>query len=107
MWVHPEFNGSSSIKKVLPVAEPGLSYDALAIGDGALASERWFEAVMGEPGAVTDAERADILDALAEYCHLDTLAMVRILDHLRDLVDASDPIFGRQLAHTPASLAGV
>jgi hypothetical protein len=107
MWVHPEFNGSSSIKKVLPVAEPGLSYDALAIGDGALASERWFEAVMGEPGAVTDAERADILDALAEYSHLDTLAMVRILDHLRDLVDASDPIFGRQLAHTPASLAGV
>jgi hypothetical protein len=86
MWLHPEFNGSSSIKKVLPVADPGLTYDELEIGDGALASERWYDAVMGDPSRMSEAEREAVLDALHAYCHLDTLAMIRILDHLRNLV---------------------
>jgi hypothetical protein len=88
-WVHPEFNGSSSIKKVLPVATPGLSYDQLAIGDGALASERWFAAVMGDPEGMTDAERMAVFESLRTYSELDTLAMVHILEHLRDLVGSA------------------
>ena len=84
-WLHPAFNGSASLKKVLPVVDPGLSYDALAIGDGALASGRWYDAVMGDPAAMDDAERERVFAALRAYCRLDTLGMVRVLDHLRTL----------------------
>ncbi len=88
LWVHPDFNGSASIKKVLPVVAPDLSYDMIEIGNGSLASERWFEAVMGDAQDMADDERAAVFDALREYCHLDTLAMVRILGHVQDLAGA-------------------
>lgn len=85
MWVHPAFNGSTSIKKVLPVVEPGLAYELLEIGDGPAAAERWFEAVMGEPAAMAEGERREVFDALREYCRRDTLAMVRIWTRVREL----------------------
>ncbi|MDQ3657009.1 MAG: DUF2779 domain-containing protein [Chloroflexota bacterium] len=89
-WVHPDFNGSASIKKILPVVAPELAYDFLEIGDGAQASERWFEAVMGDPLASTERERSDVFAALRIYCRHDTLALVRIWQHLRALVH--DPV---------------
>ena len=74
-YLHPEFRGSSSIKAVLPVLAPDLSYAELAIGDGTTASDRWLACALGE---ITGDERAATFAALREYCHLDTLAMVRI-----------------------------
>ena len=85
-WVDPAFNGSASLKKVLPVADPDLSDATLAIGDGAAASARWFDAVMGDPDAIEAEERAAMFEALRAYCHLDTLGMVRILYHVRTLL---------------------
>jgi hypothetical protein len=35
---HPEFDGSFSLKKVLQLLEPELTYDNLAIGEGGTAS---------------------------------------------------------------------
>ncbi len=93
-WVHPDFNGSASIKKVLPVVAPELAYEFLEIGDGAKASERWFEAVMGDPLAMTDDERHVVFDALRRYCRQDTLALVRIREHLRHLVEESPNVPG-------------
>lgn len=87
LWVHPDFNGSASIKKILPVVVPELAYEFLDIGDGAVASERWYEAVMGDPQAMTDRERLDIFAALRIYCRHDTLALVRIWQHLRHLAE--------------------
>ncbi len=87
MWVHPDFNGSASIKKVLPVAAPSLSYDQLDISDGMTAAERWVRVVLREAEALGEAERDAVFAALREYCQRDTLAMVRVLDHLRTLVD--------------------
>ncbi|MEJ7902060.1 MAG: DUF2779 domain-containing protein [Thermomicrobiales bacterium] len=87
-WVHPEFNGSASIKKVLPVIAPELAYDFLDIGDGAQASERWFEAVMGDPLTMTERERSDVFAALRIYCRHDTLALIRIWQHLHRLVES-------------------
>jgi hypothetical protein len=87
IWVHPDFNGSASIKKVLPVAAPSLSYDQLDISDGMTAAERWVQVVLREPEVLPEAERDEVFEALRAYCHRDTLAMVRVLDHLRQLMD--------------------
>ena len=87
-WVHPAFNGSSSIKKVLPVAAPALSYDQLEIGEGMLAAEQWVQAVMRDPPVMDDNERSAVFMALREYCQRDTLAMVLVLDYVRRMVSA-------------------
>ncbi|MCW3105714.1 MAG: hypothetical protein JWQ09_220 [Segetibacter sp.] len=78
----PEMEGSYSIKKVLPSLVPGLSYDGLMIENGGDASAAFFN--LREE---TDAERRNATrNALLEYCGLDTLAMVKILEKLNQLV---------------------
>ena len=80
-YVDPGFHGSNSIKDILPVLAPHLSYKDLAIGKGDLASVRWYEIVTGEDRS--HAER--VFDDLLEYCGLDTLAMVEIFNVLNKL----------------------
>jgi Domain of unknown function(DUF2779) len=73
--------GSYSIKEILPVFVPELSYEGLEIADGGAAMDAWH--VMN---SVSDpAELARVRAALWEYCKLDTLAMVRILERMRSL----------------------
>ena len=84
-YVHPDFMGSSSVKAVLPVLVPDLSYKELYIQNGALASAKWYEAVMSE---MSDEERQHIFDSLIKYCKLDTLAMVKIYFALLAIVDS-------------------
>lgn len=83
-YANPRFNGSASIKQVLPVMCPELSYKELGIQEGGSAQRLWMEAVL-------DDKRADqkelIFADLIEYCKLDTLAMVEIYRKLKDLVD--------------------
>lgn len=74
-YVHPDFKGRTSIKSILPVLVPALSYKGLAIREGATASARWNELVTGE---VKGAEANAIQDNLLAYCGLDTRAMVEI-----------------------------
>lgn len=71
----PRFEGSASIKKVLPVLCPELSYKTLGIQEGGSAQRLWMEAVLD--GKRTD-QKEQILADLLEYCKLDTLAMVEI-----------------------------
>ena len=80
LYVHPKFKGRSSIKKVLPVLRPNLSYAGLDIGDGLTASISWFRAATWN--TLSDEERQKIFDDLEKYCELDTLAMVEIYDEL-------------------------
>lgn len=77
--VHPDFHGSNSIKYVLPVLAPDLSYKLMNIPNGAIATLRWYESV-AKP--MNDEEREQIYADLLKYCELDTLAMYRIYDHL-------------------------
>lgn len=77
--VHPEFRGRSSIKVVLPVLAPDLSYADLNIGDGGAAVAAFAKLASGE---VTEEEIRAVRSALLEYCKLDTLAMVRVLRSL-------------------------
>jgi hypothetical protein len=85
-WAHPRFNGSWSLKSVLPVVAPEMAYGYLEISDGGTASEKWIQAMIDEETTISDEERTATLAALDVYCHQDSLAMVRIWDHLLDLV---------------------
>jgi hypothetical protein len=72
------FEGSCSIKKVLPVLTD-ISYDNLAVGNGVVAMQELTRLHSGE----LSNEKADILKKdLLEYCKLDTWAMVRIWQEL-------------------------
>ena len=75
-------HGSASLKSVLPALIPELSYDGLEIADGGTAASTWLR--MRETDDL--AEREAITQNLLNYCHLDTLAMVRILEWLRERV---------------------
>jgi hypothetical protein len=77
---HPAFNGSFSIKDVLPALIPEVSYAGLPIHDGDTASLRFMDMV-GFRGLPEDEPDA-IARQLLEYCGLDTLAMVKILEFL-------------------------
>lgn len=81
-YVHKDFCGSASIKKVLPVVVPELSYKTLGIQEGAGAQRLWMEAVLDGKRA---SEKEQILSDLDKYCALDTLAMVKIHEYLRTL----------------------
>lgn len=85
-WEHPDFQGSWSLKQVLPVAAPELDYKYLEIGDGGTASERWMQAVLDSPSPFSDDERESILQALRIYCAQDTLALVRIREYMLGLL---------------------
>lgn len=78
----PRFEGSASIKKVLPVLCPELSYETLGIQEGASAQRLWMEVILD---GTRDGEKQQILDDLVEYCKLDTLAMVEIYNKLRTI----------------------
>ena len=77
-----QFNGSYSLKDVLPVLVPELSYEEMEVSDGGMAADAWLQ--MCELDDPTEIER--IRKALLEYCKLDTLAMVKILEELRTLL---------------------
>ena len=67
--------GSYSIKEVLPALVPELSYKELEVGDGGAAMDAYHRMC----SAADQSEVNKIREALLKYCHLDTLAMVRIL----------------------------
>ena len=81
-FVDKDFLGSSSIKRVLPVLAPELSYDALAIQDGGAAQREWMDVVLH--GKRPD-KISKVFADLRAYCARDTLAMVRIFDVLDEL----------------------
>ena len=79
-YYHPDFRGSFSLKSVVPVLAPELSYDGLAIQDGSAASRAFLE--LAEEGE----ERAEMRASLFRYCGRDTEALVRIIEVLRAAV---------------------
>jgi len=82
LYADPAFKGSSSIKKVLPIIVPHLSYQELAIGEGATAMIKWNEMVFKNS---KDAQKIE--QDLLTYCKLDTYAMVEIFLTLQKKVN--------------------
>lgn len=83
-YYHPDFNGSFSLKSVLPALFPNdaeLDYQNLDIQHGMMASETFANLYL-----LKDMDdRKKIRDDLLAYCKLDTLAMVRILERLKNI----------------------
>jgi hypothetical protein len=76
---HWRMNGSYSLKSVLPVLVPGMTYEDLEISDGTMASEAYFAMeTIADP-----AELSRLRKALLEYCEQDTLGLVRLLEKMR------------------------
>ena len=80
-YVDAQFDGSTSIKKVLPVVCPHLDYKELEVQDGASAMEAWQRMINAAPD-----EAEKIAADLLKYCERDTFAMVEIYRFLIDLV---------------------
>ncbi len=76
-----EMKGSYSLKFVLPALLPELSYEGLAISDGGDAMNTYATLHLLEDKEEVKKIRGDLL----EYCKLDTLAMVELLEKLRDV----------------------
>ena len=80
LYIHPDFKGRSSIKKVLPVLVPELKYTDLGIGDGLTATISWYRAVKWDH--MEEPDKLQIFENLEKYCEMDTIAMVRIFEEL-------------------------
>ena len=73
-YVDINFQGSTSIKKVLPVLVPELDYAGMDVASGTDAMEAWQRLVNLQSGE----EKDELHKTMLAYCELDTLAMVRI-----------------------------
>lgn len=82
-YIDYRFHGSSSIKKVLPVLCPDISYTDLDVNNGTMALDTWGRMVL-DPNFKEDIKttRKKLLD----YCKLDTLAMVKIYEKLKSYI---------------------
>jgi len=81
-YVDINFGGSTSIKKVLPVVVPDLSYEGMNVADGTAAMEAWSKML----AETNEGVKAELRKALLDYCELDTFAMVRILQFVQKQV---------------------
>ena len=81
-FYHWKQNGSYSLKAVLPLIVPELTYENLEIRDGNMAMKAYK--MMHE---TSDPEEINLIrHALLEYCRLDTLAMIKIVERLKEMV---------------------
>lgn len=79
-YVDYRFKGSVSIKNVLPVLAPDLSYKKLDIQHGSMAMDAIVDLIEEKR------ENLESLEGeLKAYCKLDTLAMVKIFEALKNL----------------------
>ncbi len=81
-FVHPGFKGRVSIKNVLPVLVPGITYKDLEIQEGGAAMEAWYDMIFNDKSF---AEKQKTAKHLLKYCCLDTYAMYLIWKELTDI----------------------
>lgn len=79
-FYHPGFLGSFSLKAVLPALVPELDYKNLTIGDGQAAAASFVRMIADD---VDNNEKQSRYDALWAYCQQDTLALVKVIEALR------------------------
>lgn len=81
-YYHPDQHGSASIKSVLP-ALTGKGYEGMEIAEGGTASNEFLRVTYGDD--ITEDERNRVRHSLEEYCKLDTMAMVNIVEKLTEI----------------------
>jgi len=83
-YLHPSLMGRSSIKVVLPTLAPEMTYEEMEIAEGQTASLAFGDLIEGR---VAGEGVSTTREALLDYCRLDTLAMVTIVEKLRLLLN--------------------
>jgi hypothetical protein len=81
-YYNSDQNGSASIKYVLP-ALTGESYSDMDIGSGTIASTEFYNSAYKE---CSEEKKEKVRKGLLEYCKLDTLAEIMIVDKLQEMV---------------------
>jgi hypothetical protein len=81
-YIHPDFRGKTSIKKVLPAIVPDLRYGDINIREGGQAADAWWTMVSS---LISPESKQTIIKDLKTYCGLDTYAMYAIWKHLYDI----------------------
>ncbi|MCX6227379.1 MAG: DUF2779 domain-containing protein [Bacteroidia bacterium] len=87
-YYFPSMGRGYSIKTVLPLMVPELSYNELEINNGGDASSFFLQLYESNDTELIEQTRQNLL----KYCHLDTLAMVRILGELEERLGLNDYI---------------
>jgi hypothetical protein len=87
-YYHPGFQGSFSIKTVLPAVVPAFGYEDLEVRDGQMAAQAYERMVFVETDWV---EKMRLRDALLRYCARDTLAMLELRKALRRKEPTGEP----------------
>lgn len=82
-YVHPACHGRFSLKKVLPALVPGMTYEGLAVAHGGDAQLAYYSLLSG---GLSPAGGEKLRKDLKVYCGQDTLAMVKILEHLYRII---------------------
>lgn len=84
-----EFRGSFSIKKVAPaLLGQSMSYEGMEVADGGAAQLAYARLTSG---ALSEAERASLKQAMLDYCRRDTIAMVNLVEWLRGAANGRLP----------------
>jgi hypothetical protein len=78
---HWEMDGSYSLKAVLPVLVPDMTYEGMEISEGEEASLAYL--AMSEGCAPEEFER--LRKSLLAYCRQDTLGLVKLLERMRQM----------------------
>ena len=74
-YYHPDFNGSYSIKAVLPALVKNMSYDDFEIKNGDMAVAAFVKMAIEQ---LLPDEILKLRQQLLDYCKQDTLAMVEL-----------------------------
>ena len=80
MYVDARSKGSTSLKEILPITVPDLTYKTLGIQGGTAAMTEWSNLVFS---GLSDSDKDQIRFDLLEYCKLDSFAMVEIYRFLK------------------------
>jgi hypothetical protein len=78
---HAKFQGSYSLKSVLPALVPGMTYEDMDVAEGEQAGVVWETMIHGQ---LDESEKNKAKEALLAYCRQDTLGMVKLLQVLRE-----------------------
>jgi len=80
-YKHYAFGGTNSLKSVLPVVVPELSYEELGVQGGTDAQAVWDEMINTDD----EEQKERMKKELKEYCRMDTLAMVEIHKKIQNI----------------------
>lgn len=84
---HKDFRGSISIKSVLPVMCPELSYKDLNIQNGGQAMTTYRDLIFSD---MHNHHKEQVVNDLLAYCKLDTWAMVRIWEEMWRIINQGE-----------------